>query len=232
MFDKFIRLLNRQNLMESAYGTTVKMLKSDQEMFKATMKVLRDHDTSELPFNIYQKDKEINKFEREIRRNVITHLSISGVQNVPAGMALVSIVIDVERIGDFTKNIAELSMSHPEKLHGGMFEDDLKSCEEKVLKRFEFVIESLEKPDTEPARTVLSEYRQLNRKCDEILMEIIAEKDKSIGVHDAVVLALYFRYLKRIGSHLMNIASSMVNPFPRIGFRDKSQDKDRENEEE
>ena len=33
--------------------------------------------------------------------------------------------------------------------------------------------------------------------------------------------ALYIRFLKRISAHLMNIASSVVNPFDRIGFREK-----------
>ena len=32
--------------------------------------------------------------------------------------------------------------------------------------------------------------------------------------------ALYTRYLKRIAAHLINIASSVFNPFERIGFRD------------
>ena len=41
---------------------------------------------------------------------------------------------------------------------------------------------------------------------------------------DAIVLALYFRYLKRVAAHLTNIASSIVNPFPRIGFRAKDVD--------
>lgn len=228
MFENFLKLFSKQNLLDQSYETTVTMLKSDLEMFRATMDVLRNEDTAELPFNIYQKDKEINRFEREVRKNVLTHLAISGVHNVGAGLALVSIVIDVERIGDYCKNIAELATAHAEKLKGGIFEADLKEIETKVLERFEKIIQAVEKPDVEIARDVMSDYRGLTRKSDGILMDIVAEKDKSLAVHDAVVLALYFRYLKRVASHLMNIASSVVNPFPRIGFRDKSLDKKEE----
>ena len=39
---------------------------------------------------------------------------------------------------------------------------------------------------------------------------------------DAICLALYIRYLKRICAHLRNIASSIVNPFHRIGYREKN----------
>ena len=38
---------------------------------------------------------------------------------------------------------------------------------------------------------------------------------------DAACLALYIRYLKRVCAHLRNISTSIVNPFHRIGFREK-----------
>ena len=41
---------------------------------------------------------------------------------------------------------------------------------------------------------------------------------------EAVATALYVRYLKRISSHLKTIASSVVNPFEKIGFRDRETD--------
>ena len=38
---------------------------------------------------------------------------------------------------------------------------------------------------------------------------------------DAVAVALYVRYLKRVAAHLLNILSSVVNPFERIGYREE-----------
>ena len=35
-------------------------------------------------------------------------------------------------------------------------------------------------------------------------------------------VALYARYLKRVGGHSHNIVTSVVNPFPRIGYREKN----------
>ncbi len=225
MFEKFLKLFTKESLLDQAYDTTITMLKSDVEMFQASINTLRKKNNAELPFDIYEKDREINKYQREVRRNVLTHLTVSGVHNASAGLALVSIVIDVERIGDFTKNITELAQAHPERLDGGLFEGDLVTIEDITLKRFDLIIKALSEPDIDAARRVMSEYRDISKKCDKILDEIITEKDKSLTVHDAVVLALYFRYLKRIAAHLVNIASSVVNPFPRIGFRDKTQDK-------
>lgn len=41
-----------------------------------------------------------------------------------------------------------------------------------------------------------------------------------LGRGQTAVIASYVRYLKRIGAHLLNILSSVVNPFERIGYRE------------
>ena len=37
----------------------------------------------------------------------------------------------------------------------------------------------------------------------------------------ATAVAMYSRYLKRIGAHSRNLISSVVNPFERIGYREE-----------
>lgn len=221
MYRKFIELFGKENLLDQALDTTIKMLKSDLEMFRASKESLRDHDDAELPFDIYEKDKQINKFEREVRRNVLTHLTISGVHNIVPGLALVSIVIDVERIGDFTKNITELAKAHPKRLEAGAYEKDLSEIEKILFIRFDQIIKVLSGPDVELAKQMMLEHRGISSRCDKIMGDIIRGINTPPTASDAVVLALYFRYLKRVASHLTNIASSIVNPFPRIGFRAK-----------
>jgi phosphate transport system protein len=221
MYRKFLELFGKENLLDQAIETTIKMLQTDQEMYLASVKSLRQRDNSDLPFDVFEKDKEINKYERQVRRNVLTHLTVSGTHNIVPGLVLVSIVIDVERIGDYTKNITELAMAHPKKLEGGIFEDQLAEIEQIVKDRFDKITDVIADMDIAKARAILSEHRNVSSKCDQIVTDIINEKDKSLGPGDATVLALYFRYLKRIAAHVTNIASSIVNPFPRIGFRPK-----------
>jgi phosphate transport system protein len=222
MYKKFVELFGRENLLDQAIKTTLKMLESDNEMFLASMDSLRLHNDAKLPFDIYKKDKQINKYEREVRRNVLTHLTIAGMPNIVPGLVLVSIVIDVERIGDYTKNIVELAVAHPRRLTGGIFEKDLVEIENVVKARFGEIIGVIAKMDAIVAKEVMLSHKNISSKVDKIHLEIIGEKDKSLRPGEAVTLALYFRYLKRIASHLTNIASSIVNPFPRIGFRRKT----------
>jgi phosphate transport system protein len=219
MYKKFLELFGKENLLDQAFRTTIKMLETDREMFAASVESLRKHDNAKLSFDIYEKDKEINKFERDVRRNVLTHLTVTGVHNIVPGLALVSIVIDVERIGDYTKNIVELAQAHPTRLHAGIFENDLVEVEQIVMDRFDKITKVISNMDVDSARAVMSDHRNISSRCDQVLIEIIGEKDKSLTPGNATTLALYFRYLKRIASHLTNIASSIVNPFPRIGFR-------------
>jgi len=50
--------------------------------------------------------------------------------------------------------------------------------------------------------------------------------EEGLTVEYAVIYTLLSRYLKRVSSHLKNIASSVVNPFPRMGFRSPEEGKD------
>ena len=86
---------------------------------------------------------------------------------------------------------------------------------------FDAVIGALRTSDESIAQGILADHRNLTQRCDETVRELISGEDK-LSRPEAVTLALYFRYLKRVGAHLTNIASSIVNPFHRIGFKPKS----------
>jgi phosphate uptake regulator len=221
MFNKFKEMFGSENLLDTAFNTTVTMLEFDHKMYDASRQTLRESDNDELPFDIRKTDRKINKYEREVRRNVLTHLTIAGTQNLVPGLVLVSIVIDVERIGDYTKNIAGIANLHKNRLKGGKFEEDLKSIEENIETHFTQTIEVLKTQKKPEARSILRDEEEIGRKSDEIVKGMILEEEPSFGTNDSVALAMYARYLKRINAHLTNIASSIVNPFPRIGFREK-----------
>jgi phosphate transport system protein len=225
MFKTLIDLFRKENLITQTIAETSRMIQEDKLMFEEAVRSLRHSGTAELSFDIVAKDKMINKYEREVRRKVITHLTVVGnEQSLTAGLVLISIVIDVERIGDYTKNIVELALAHPQQLRGGIFEDDLRRVEEIIRRRFDAAEEAFEKSDEQLAKRLMREHKPISSECDRMINDIIAEKDKSLTPGEAVVLALYIRFVKRVSAHLTNIVSSVANPFPRIGFRDKNGD--------
>ena len=116
MFKQIFEMFKSDSLYEQALSECHEMLEIDREMFNESINALRTSDSAEIPIDIYAMDKKINSFERDVRRKVMTHLAISGSQDLGSGLILTSVVIDIERIGDYTKNIYDLAVSYPQKL--------------------------------------------------------------------------------------------------------------------
>jgi phosphate uptake regulator len=162
----------------------------------------------------------INAYEREVRRKVLTPLAVTSSRNAGAALVLVSIVIDIEPIGDLTKVIVDLALQHPGRLSCGPHEKDIRQIETTVKTMFSLLIEAIPAGDAAKAKEVMSEHWWIARRSDEILRSLIARSEPALPCNEAVTTALYVRFLKRTSAHLMNIASSVVNPFDRIGFRE------------
>jgi phosphate uptake regulator len=217
-FRELIELWRSDNLLEQAFNDSHEMLESTQEMFHESVRSLRKSDNSEMKFNVYDKDIEINKYEREVREKVLKHLAITGGANIIPGLILTSIVIDIERLGDYTKNIMDLAVEHPKKLSCGKYEDEVQEVETGVTELFDRVIPAVKQTDKDTAGQLMNEHLWITKKCDSVLSELIREEGDTLSVGDAVSTALYVRYLKRVAAHLLNIATSVINPFRAIGF--------------
>jgi len=222
MWKELLGLAASDNLYVQAIEQAREMLDTDWTMYQASVDSLRNSNDGDISIDIYAKDKEVNKGERDIRRKILTHLSITGGGDLSAGLSLTTVVIDIERIGDYTKNIYDLSKRHPRKLSAGTLESDLKEVEESVTKVFQEMIQSYKSGDEELARKVMLAYKKgLSSSCQEILDSMVSGKAGDLSSEDAACLALYVHYLKRIASHSRNIISALVNPFPRIGYKEK-----------
>ena len=217
-FRELIELWRSDNLLKQAFNDSHDMLESTQEMFHESVRSLRTRENGEMKFNVYDQDIQINKYEREVREKVLKHLAITGGANIIPGLILTSIVIDIERLGDYTKNIMDLAEEHPKKLTCGRFEESVKEIESAVSELFDRVIPAVKETDKDTAGRLVKEYLWVAKKCDALISDLIHEEGESLSRGDAVSTALYTRYLKRLAAHLLNIATSVVNPFRAIGF--------------
>ena len=219
MFKQIFEIFKSDSLYEQALGQCHEMLDIDLTMFKKSIKSLRESDSIEIDIDIYEMDKKINEFERDVRRKVMTHLAVGGKEDIGSGLVLVSVVIDIERIGDYTKNIYDLAVNHPKKLEGGSVEEQLTEIEKISFNVFEESTMAFKKQDSEKARELMGNYKQhISKQSDAITNEIIAGKISDLEIGTAASVGLYARYLKRIAAHSRNLISSVVNPFERIGY--------------
>ena len=219
MFKQIFELFKSDSLYEQALTECHEMLEIDREMFNESVKSLRTTDNADIPIDIYAMDKKINEFERDVRRKVMTHLVVSGNEDLGSGLILVSVVIDIERIGDYTKNIYDLAVEHPKKLNGGSFEELLLNMENSTRDYLNRAIDAFKSQDIDAARKLMVEYKtDISVTSNEIVNSIVSGSNDEFSSNGAGALCLYARYLKRIAAHSRNLVSSIVNPFERIGY--------------
>ncbi len=224
MWRNLWNFFHKDNLLTQALEESHEMLDIDLTMFEASVTSLRSRDDGSVDVDLRGMDKRINKFEREVRRKVLTHLIVSGPSDLSAGLMLVSIIVDIERIGDYAKNIYDLACYHPRRLDGGALEPEIAAVEARTSHLFREMVTTIRESDQEKARQIMADYKEkggLSYDCDSIVEKIVSGKAPDLTGATGAAIALYVRYLKRIGGHSRNIVTSVVNPFPRFRYREK-----------
>jgi Na+/phosphate symporter len=180
---------------------------------------------------IYERDIEVNKLERTIRKQVIAHLSLKGTSaSLPYCLLLMSLVKDVERLGDYAKNLSEVREYHPDPLPDDDYVHELHSIREGAEKAFSVAAEVFAAADHERAVGLIREGRTLTHRCD-MLVARVASSD--YGARDATAVVMGTRFYKRIAAHVLNVLSSVVMPLHKLDYYDedeieRSRDEDQE----
>ncbi len=221
MWKEIRNLWTSDNLLNEAWGLAYEAINIDAEMFIDATDALWGDNRKTVQKLIFKKDKLINKYERDIRRKVITHLTVQGNESLAAGLVLSTVIVDVERIGDYIKNIVELTEMHPDEIQDNKTKDKLHEIESAIKRMFKEAPECIETGDEDQALQIYSETKEIGRTCDKNIENLITKNDENLGTSSVATLVLYFRYLKRINAHLRNIISSVINPYDRIGFKHK-----------
>ncbi|MFC1800695.1 phosphate uptake regulator PhoU [Nanoarchaeota archaeon] len=215
VFKEIINTWKKESLLNQAYNDMEKMYALAHNVYVASIKVALYKEKPEL--EVRKEDQEINKYEKQIRKKVLEHLTLNPKQDVTASLILTSIIIDIERIGDYAKNAIELKETYLKKFELDKYVKLLTGWDCEIKRFFALTKEALDNSDTEKAKQIMERYFVMSKEIDEAIMKLA--KDKKMSVEKAVTIVLLARYLKRVGAHLYNIASSVANPFPKIGFK-------------
>jgi phosphate uptake regulator len=214
MFQKLFLWWKEDILLKGALDKSTEMMDKAAFMFRYATDSF--FGLSKKERDIYEIDRDINKLQIDIRKKIMEHLTINPRQDITASLILTTIIVDIERLGDYSKNIYELSMLY-KCLEGDRYYKDTNLLVEKLRQLFGSLKNSLENAQVEQAKKIMDEKAWVCHRCDFIIEEIMTEE--SLGVKEAVIFGLLFRYLKRIGAHIGNIASSVANPFYRLGYK-------------
>lgn len=220
IFDRVISLWKSEDLLSQAWEDSFQMMVLSNEMFSAAIRYLRRGEKIKTLKNLKKRDREINEFQKSVRKKVVTHFSVSQkVEDFPSGLVLLNIVVDVERLGDYTKNILDLAIYYPDPLVSEDCLGSLKKIEDDIQSRFADTLVAIEKQDEKLAKKLLKSYRKsFSNISDKIVNNGISGKQEYKDQKEAAAVTLYARYLKRIGGHLKNITTTMLNPYEEIGY--------------
>jgi len=221
VFKNLVNIWKSEDSLSQAWSSSNEMLVFSHDMFNDSINALRSGEKNKVIKSIKQRDEIINQYHRDIRKKVVTYYSVSkDILNIDSGLVLLNMVVDIERVGDYSKNILDLAKHHPKKLVSEKVSDDLRIIEKAVIERFKNTVIAIETMDEDIARKLIKSYRSdLGKISDNLVASSISGNFQIGEEHRASSMVLYARYLKRIGAHLKNITSVVVNPFESIGYK-------------
>lgn len=164
-----------------------------------------------------KSDRQVNRGERSIRRELIVHAGVAGAADYPLMLVYMSIIKDIERVGDYSKNIWDLTIDGF-TLDGA---SDAQSWSDRIDRTAELISSTASvfaQRDEARAKEMLLKMDQWTGDFDEEISKLIREGSDA---GPAAPRALLNRYLKRITAHLMNVMTAVVMPLDRLDYWDE-----------
>ena len=222
MLQELLKIFKSGDALSGMANDFAEMLKLSCEM-TATAGAIYFHEPVESGerTRIYEKDVAVNKLERDIRKRVVAHVSTHGnTPDLPYCLLLMSLVKDVERIGDYAKNVSEVVDIYS----GDLPDDDVLAELREIRSGVESALEEagrvFRQSDREAALGLLRKGKDYAERSDRLLSRI-AGLDYDSGKTAALILGA--RYYKRIGGHLLNVLSSVVMPLHKVDYYDEDE---------
>jgi len=214
MFRKLIEILKKGDLMSQAIEESYDMFEKSVSIFEMIALYFMGKPLKE-GFNVYKKDQELNKMERRIRKKMLEHLSINPKQNIIGALVLSTVIVHMERIGDYSKNIYELAEKNCHTKNCEYYEE-AEALSTRLIPICKRAVEIYRNSEAEEAKNLIPVLDGIKKECEKNIDGIMEEEDMS--TKNAIVYSLYFRYLKRVTAHTMDILTSIWQPFTLIDF--------------
>ena len=193
------------------------MINDARHTFDLAMNALTGGPVATVADEVRRTDRRINITEMEIRRELVVHASVHGGVDTPEVLVFMHMVKDLERIGDYNKNIFDLAdegVSLAEAPDLGRllgYRDELSS-------RIALMGELLTTRDEDGARAYITRGDELRREFDDRINELVHSTEPAVV---AVPRALLYRFLKRVTAHSLNVVSAVVMPVDRLDYFDE-----------
>jgi phosphate uptake regulator len=186
------------------------MFDRDRREFDLAMSALfGDAPVAEVNPELRSSDQRVNQLQRELRQELAVHTSVLGGVDAPVVLIYMSIVKDVERLGDYAKNIVDLARD------GADFATlpdvaDWRKLAMEISGYIGATATAFAARDNVAARRVIDPIAARMGDFDRRVAALVRGDDTR---PQPVARALAYRYLKRVVAHLSNVLSAVIMPI-------------------
>tara|TARA_Y100000746_G_scaffold94458_1_gene80532 strand:+ start:1277 stop:1945 length:669 start_codon:yes stop_codon:yes gene_type:complete len=206
--------------LENIESQVQRMVNDARHTFDLALSAVTGGAVETVADEIRETDRQINATEVEIRRALLVHASVHGGIDTPEVLAFMNMIKDLERIGDYNKNIFDLAEEGVSFTESPELETIL-SLRDEVSSRISLMGEILSVRDEERARTYIERGDEMRKDFDRRVNELLHSTEEAVT---AVPRALLFRFLKRVSAHSSNVVSAVVMPVDQLDYYDESED--------
>ncbi len=206
--------------LESIESQVQRMVTDARHTFDLALSAITGGPVETVAEEVRRTDRGINSTEVEIRRALVVHASVHGGADTPEMLVFMNMVKDLERIGDYNKNIFDLA-EEGVSFAGSADLESILVLRDEISSRIALMGEILNSRDEDRARTYIERGDELRRDFDSRISKLLHSEEPAVN---SVPKALLYRFLKRVTAHSSNVVSAVVMPVDQIDYFDESED--------
>ncbi len=219
MFRNLLSFWKGKEFLAQVFEEFKDMLDQTECMYKMVCSTLLDNvEEPDLKEKIYEIDKKVNRLQKDIRKRIVEHLSLQPTVDVPACLLLMSVVKDAERLGDYSKNLYEVTGLLQKPIDRPVFSQYFGELDKDILTLFRQTKDAFMEADRSKAESSWNDEHRLAIQCDRIVKQVVKS---NLSVNEAVCFVLIARHFKRLVAHLVNIATSVILPISDLDYFDE-----------
>ena len=197
-----------------------RMIADARHTFDLAMNAVTGGAVETVADEVRRTDRQINVTEIEIRRELLVHISVHGTADAGEMLVFMNMIKDLERIGDYNKNIFDLALEGV-SFSGAEDLEQILGFRDELSSRIALMGEILDTRDEDRARAYIERSDQLRREFDGLVNELVHATAPALV---AVPRALLYRFLKRVAAHCANVVTAVVMPVDRLDYFDEGDD--------
>jgi len=197
-----------------------RMIADARHTFDLAMNAVTGGAVETVADEVRRTDRQINLTEIEIRRELLVHISVHGTADAAEMLVFMNMIKDLERIGDYNKNIFDLALEGV-SFSGAEDLEQILGFRDELSSRIALLGEILDTRDEDRARAYIERSDQLRREFDGLVNELVHATAPALV---AVPRALLYRFLKRVAAHCANVVTAVVMPVDRLDYFDEDDD--------